>query len=56
LEDSEADSAAIEARVDVAGLGPGEYRLVPQVNLPATFERVTIIPSTVKVTIFQSGE
>lgn len=47
--------ASLKAVVSVAKLGPGEYRLAPQVSLPLQLDRVTIIPTTIKVTIIQDG-
>ena len=46
----------IRAAVFVEGLGPGEYRLSPQLFLPLTLERVTIDHDTLQLTIIQSGE
>lgn len=45
----------IGATIDVAGLAPGEYRLVPQVSLPLQLDSVTIIPTSIKVTIIHVG-
>lgn len=46
----------IQAVLYVADLGPGEYRLAPQLTLPLTIERVTIDHDTLELTIIQSGD
>jgi len=46
----------IRAELFVAGLGPGEYRLSPQLLLPLALERVTIDHDTLQLTIIQRGE
>jgi YbbR domain-containing protein len=46
----------ISAFISFEKLGAGEYRLVPQVNLPLALQQVKIAPETVQVTIIPSGE
>jgi len=46
----------IVATLNVAELGAGEYRLIPQVYLPLGLRQVKIDPESVQVTIIQSGE
>lgn len=53
---AEEDIARFNARLDVSGLVPGEYRLVPQLTLPLTLERVRIDPDSLLVTIIQRGD
>jgi len=55
LEAGDETRGALRATVDVAGLAPGEYRLVPQVALPLQLDSVTIIPASIKVTIIHVG-
>jgi YbbR domain-containing protein len=48
--------AKISASISFEGLGAGEYRMVPQVNLPDALKQVKIAPESVQVTIIPSGE
>jgi YbbR domain-containing protein len=41
------------AQVNVAGLEPGEYRLIPQVAMPLELEQARLIPGNVRVTVLQ---
>ena len=52
---NDAQRASIHAVVDISGLKPGEYRLVPQLTLPPELDRVRLDPSTVLVTIIPQG-
>jgi YbbR domain-containing protein len=53
---AEEDVARLRAKLDVSGLVPGEYRLVPQLALPLTLVRVRIDPDSLLVTIIQRGD
>jgi len=46
----------ISAFISFEDLGAGEYRMVPQVNLPLALQQVKIAPETVQVTVIPSGE
>jgi hypothetical protein len=48
--------AQLKAVLDVSGLTPGEYLVAPQVTLPVHLDRVTIIPTALKVTVIQIGD
>ncbi|MBN2083018.1 hypothetical protein JW859_12540 [bacterium] len=50
------DVTDIVASLDVADLGAGEHRLIPQVHLPLGLRQVKIDPESVQVTIIPSGE
>jgi len=45
------DEATISPILDVSGLGPGEHDVVPTVTLPAGVQRVSLSPTTVRVTL-----
>jgi len=55
---SEAQKAKINARIDVANLGLGEFRIVPSVTVPNDLRRMRIIPLTVvlKVSVGEAND
>jgi YbbR domain-containing protein len=53
---SQSNITGIRAVINVSGLGPGEYRIVPQVSVPQQVEHVTIEPNIVVLNIFQQTE
>jgi YbbR domain-containing protein len=49
------ERAQIDVRVDVAGLKPGVYRLVPLVLLPAGIHEFLVIPEVIEVSVQEKG-
>jgi YbbR domain-containing protein len=45
------DGSTIVGRLDVTGLGPGAYDLVPTLDVPPGLNRAALNPSTIRVTI-----
>jgi YbbR domain-containing protein len=45
----------ITATLDVAGLRPGEYRIVPQLRLPAALDDAKMIPNWITLTVIEKG-
>jgi hypothetical protein len=52
---SDAQRREVNALLDAEGLVPGDYRLVPQVRLPATLDDARINPSWVTLTVIEKG-
>lgn len=48
---SSGDRAAVRAVIDVAGFGPGVYRVVPTVVLPDSVSRLRMRPQTVELSV-----
>lgn len=45
----------IQVILDLSRLGPGTYRLTPRVEVPASLEVESVVPSQIEVVISQSG-
>ncbi|MEP0813857.1 MAG: hypothetical protein HRF49_04235 [bacterium] len=53
---TDAERATIKALLDISGLPPGEYRIVPQIVLDPKIKNASIFPSEVDVEIALGGE
>ena len=50
------DSETVQAYVVLTGLGPGEHRMVVEVDVPASLTVVSVTPAEVDVVIRRAAE